>query len=249
MLADEIREMDLQDIQRRIEELIQASKNLKVIQDADEEADEIVIHTKPPPRERREETYTKSFFQPLLTPPQSPPAGFFTELGVGGDESHESPSIGEESRKERITPRTSWKAAFLAGAQRRPRKRLEEDLQSKDARSGQPHTTLIGRAPWKLQQEYIGSKGKDPVLQQRRVAGDMPRVDEPSNEGTERTAPDDGSARFTRAAELKDGSAQIARAAESTAKYREAAKKKTSLIGTHWRIRVQRGREESSERS
>jgi hypothetical protein len=185
-LADEIRELDLQDIQRRIEELIRASKDLKVTQDADEEADEIDLHPETPQSVQRDDIYTKAFFVPLPTPPQSPPAGFFTELGVGGGDNIES-SAGQDCREGptsqqppmmRVTPRTSWKAAFLAGAQR-PRKRLEDDLQRLYARSGQPHTSLTGRVPRKLQQEYVGPTGICLSLQQRQSAGERkPRVDE-----------------------------------------------------------------------
>ncbi|KAF4469891.1 hypothetical protein FALBO_3208, partial [Fusarium albosuccineum] len=123
-LAEEIREMDLYDIQQRIDQLIKASENIKITQDADEEGDDIEEHADASTNVQRissDPSYTKARFKPMPTPPQSPPAAFFTAVGVGGDDEDEGSPLGEESPKERTTHRISWKAAFLAGL--RPRRR------------------------------------------------------------------------------------------------------------------------------
>ncbi|KAE9572511.1 hypothetical protein CGMCC3_g11506 [Colletotrichum fructicola] len=137
-LAEEFRYMDLQEIQERITQLIDQTNRTTIPQDADEEADEVVEdyeHAElsdiaalergtPPPEDA---LYTKARFQ-LMTPPETPPppSAFFTALrstllDVRGREHSDHPSKTSEDSKTippllRWAPRTSFKAAFLAGS-------------------------------------------------------------------------------------------------------------------------------------
>jgi hypothetical protein len=92
--------------------------------------------------------------------------GINWKLGVGGvaedirvNIMSNQESVRQPSPSVRTVPRTSWKAAFLAG--QRPRKRPEDDLRRQCARSGQPHTSSQG--------EFLGNFNRS-TLAQRAIS-------------------------------------------------------------------------------
>ncbi|KAI8648163.1 Integrase catalytic domain-containing protein [Fusarium sp. Ph1] len=214
-LAEEIREMDLHDIQQRIDQLIKASENMRVTQDADEEGDDIEEHADASANAQRtssDTSYTKARFEPMPTPPQSPPAAFFTAVGVGGGDEDEGSPFGEESPKERTTHRISWKAAFLAGI--RPRKRLEDNPRRAHW-PDHPVAATQGGHLGNFNRSTLAHKGDMPPLQQRRHAGEKKSREE------------------TRLQVRALGT--LAERAARSAPESSPKEKKAGLIGTHWR--------------
>lgn len=139
-LKDDLLQLDLEEIQATIARLVSESQRLEPLpQDADEEADEIeegaaapqeVIaaaakNTEPLPQghPEGEYQYTQAKFSLLPTPPQSPPAAFFAQLKEVEERGWEYIDNRYEkisrAPPQRVTPRTSFKAAFLAGATKR----------------------------------------------------------------------------------------------------------------------------------
>ncbi|KAF4471559.1 retrotransposon hobase [Fusarium albosuccineum] len=221
-LAEEIREMDLEEIQQRIDQLIRASENTRVTQDAVEKGDDIEEHADASANAQRassDTSYTKARFEPLLTPPQFPPAVFFTAVGVGGGDEDEPSPLGEESPKERTTNRISWKAAFLAGI--RPRKRLEDNPRRAHW-PDHPVAASQGGHLGKFNRSTLAHKGDMPPLQQRRHAGEKK-----SREETRLR-------QRALSASAQEGAERAARGASETSP-RAAKRKKASLIGTHWK--------------